>query len=105
VHAASGWYPDPARPGTQRYWDGSAWTDERPVPVEDPSEAMRVAPVRSTVGFELPSHEALDRMGAGGGAVAGAAAGPATDAAAGEAAGESTEKTKRAGGRRRASRR
>lgn len=23
----AGWYPDPSDPGTQRYWDGSAWTD------------------------------------------------------------------------------
>ncbi len=23
----AGWYPDPAVPGTQRYWDGGTWTD------------------------------------------------------------------------------
>lgn len=23
-----GWYPDPLRPQRQRWWDGSAWTDE-----------------------------------------------------------------------------
>lgn len=23
----AGWYPDPAQVGRQRYWDGSAWTD------------------------------------------------------------------------------
>lgn len=25
--APSGWYPDPNAPGTQRYWDGSQWTE------------------------------------------------------------------------------
>jgi hypothetical protein len=73
VGVSSGWYPDPARPGTERYWDGSQWTDGRPVPVADPSEVMSAAPVRSTVGFELPSYEVLARMGAG------AAAGGSTE--------------------------
>jgi hypothetical protein len=33
---APGWYPDPSRPGTMRWWDGSQWTDQfapGPVPV------------------------------------------------------------------------
>lgn len=68
VRAASGWYPDPARPDTERYWDGGEWTDERPVPIADPFEMMGAAPLRSTVGFELPSYEALARMRAGAGA-------------------------------------
>jgi len=25
----AGWYPDPDDPSSQRYWDGSAWTDHR----------------------------------------------------------------------------
>lgn len=26
---APGWYPDPSQPQTQRYWDGSDWTEQR----------------------------------------------------------------------------
>jgi len=25
---AAGWYPDPNSPGTDRYWNGSEWTDQ-----------------------------------------------------------------------------
>lgn len=29
----AGWYPDPTQPGSQRYWDGNEWTDQRaPLP-------------------------------------------------------------------------
>ena len=35
-----GWYPDPTAPGTERYWDGTAWTDHsRPVAVAPPAPA------------------------------------------------------------------
>jgi Protein of unknown function (DUF2510) len=29
---APGWYPDPSIPGTQRYWDGTRWTDQTHTP-------------------------------------------------------------------------
>jgi Protein of unknown function (DUF2510) len=32
----AGWYPDPANPGTQRYWDGQQWT-EQSAPSSSPS--------------------------------------------------------------------
>jgi Protein of unknown function (DUF2510) len=75
VHVSSGWYPDPSQPGIERYWDGSGWTDVRPVRLGIPAP--------STVGFELPSHEVLAQMGAG-------------------TALDSTGRGKRAGSRRRA---
>jgi hypothetical protein len=38
--AAAGWYPIPDRPGAQRYWDGTAWTDH----VVDAAAAATPAP-------------------------------------------------------------
>src|SRR5829696_3716323 len=32
---APGWYPDPGRPGVQRWWDGSAWS-EHSAPLPQP---------------------------------------------------------------------
>lgn len=29
VAPPAGWFPDPERPGGQRYWDGTAWTEHR----------------------------------------------------------------------------
>ena len=35
----AGWYPDTTRPGVQRYWDGSNWTDQFHPPLADASGA------------------------------------------------------------------
>ncbi len=53
----AGWYPDPTAPGTERYWDGTAWTDHsRPVAVTPsappplpPTPDSSPAPVGSVV--------------------------------------------------------
>ena len=31
-----GWYPDPDAPGTQRYWDGGKWTEQRQAAAQPP---------------------------------------------------------------------
>lgn len=37
--AAPGWYPDPAAPNLQRYWNGTAWTESTaPLVISDSSE-------------------------------------------------------------------
>jgi hypothetical protein len=40
----AGWYPDPANPGGQRFWDGNAWTHDVSGPAE-PAPAAPAAPV------------------------------------------------------------
>jgi hypothetical protein len=40
----AGWYPEPGRPGSQRYWDGDRWTEHR-APIagaKQPRQAMRL---------------------------------------------------------------
>lgn len=40
-----GWYPDPDRPAMQRYWDGSAWTEQRmPQPTWGEHRASQAKP-------------------------------------------------------------
>jgi hypothetical protein len=34
--APAGWYPDPDQVQTQRFWDGSAWTDQRAPLTDEP---------------------------------------------------------------------
>jgi hypothetical protein len=52
---ASGWYPDPDNPAMLRYWDGSAWTEQRSAP-SGPSPAITFAP---TSGYDLSDPAAL----------------------------------------------
>lgn len=51
-----GWYPDPSTAGYQRYWDGSAWTDQRhPMTLEMNAPAVTGPPAAtSTSGGGLP---------------------------------------------------
>jgi hypothetical protein len=46
---AAGWYPDPERAHTLRYWDGDAWTDDRAPDV--PSTPPQAPPARSPSGW------------------------------------------------------
>jgi uncharacterized RDD family membrane protein YckC len=48
----AGWYPDPEQPGQQRYWDGTAWTENRAPMV--PADAPVAAPPPPAGGFVLP---------------------------------------------------
>jgi len=42
THIPAGWYPDPSRPMTQRYWDGAAWSDHiAPMPVGPSRDAAQ----------------------------------------------------------------
>jgi Protein of unknown function (DUF2510) len=47
--APEGWYPDPADPSRQRYWDGSTWTVAAPpVPPQPAAEPKRAGRGRRT---------------------------------------------------------
>ena len=45
--APAGWYPDPERPGQQRYWDGSRWTDYRHDPALGPQTVVHLPPSKT----------------------------------------------------------
>ncbi len=61
---AAGWYPDPGQPQTQRYWDGSDWTEQR-APLAESTDGLRfgtilvlLGAVMVLVGLFLPWMEA-----------------------------------------------
>jgi Protein of unknown function (DUF2510) len=54
----AGWYPDPSQAATQRYWDGSTWTDHR-APLATPP--VQPPPTRT---FEISPRLALGLLGA-----------------------------------------
>jgi hypothetical protein len=41
----AGWYDDPVRPGSTRYWSGTGWTDQVTSPVAEAMAAPAVAPL------------------------------------------------------------
>ena len=45
--APPGWYPDPERPGSQRWWDGAAWTSHVQSAGPAPGAAGTATPTRS----------------------------------------------------------
>ena len=53
-----GWYPDPDRPDSIRYWDGAAWTDKRrPRPGWTGPDAGLAGPVPPPPGGYLRTHQ------------------------------------------------
>jgi hypothetical protein len=49
---AAGWYPDPVRPGSTRYWSGTGWTDQVNTPTFEPEPEPVVAPL-TTFAFDV----------------------------------------------------
>lgn len=52
--ARAGWYPDPSRPDSQRYWDGRSWTDDRAPMATQPESPMTTEPVGDPVPVYSP---------------------------------------------------
>lgn len=49
----AGWYPDPAGPGSLRYWDGTTWTPHRqPTPLPQAAPSAVVRPLRRSPGVD-----------------------------------------------------
>lgn len=54
----AGWYPDPENPGGERWWNGSAWSDQRrataPAPAAARPDPYAPPPVQPYYGATLP---------------------------------------------------
>lgn len=47
-----GWYPDPWKPDTVQYWDGTAWTEQRaPRPAPPPTPVVTYPPPQESMAF------------------------------------------------------
>lgn len=62
---AAGWYPDPAQPDTQRYWDGQQWVGARlPIGAQPPPGPVSTVPATSwgpsTAPGETPAPTTVD---------------------------------------------
>ena len=76
---AAGWYPDPAGPGSSRWWSGQAWTDHvqpSAVAVAPEPAAVAVAPVSIAPAYVAPVYAPAEPVAPV--AVAPAAAAPAS---------------------------
>jgi hypothetical protein len=60
----AGWYPDPSTPGTQRYWDGSRWTEHTAPLQAAPTPASSAATIPGTPTLELAAAAATTEFGA-----------------------------------------
>jgi hypothetical protein len=62
----AGWYPDPEHPSTQRWWDGTQWTDHRQGGAPEPAPAPYEPPAASYPPGGFGGHPGAAQPGFGG---------------------------------------